>query len=276
MNDARKQQVEERHIATLSAFVLRARRVEAHSLAVDKALLQKLWRMEVTYQFVAAENQGYLIQVLPPEEQVESAAARVRPLILQEDSVHYIKVLNALGYFAKDSGDEKLRNALAAIRSDWNRIQPKGKNILGASTQIEDADGNKSEFLSDTELAFAYIYGDIVHNDVDRLAATKMHGVKERFKAAAPIVGFIMVLTIATLNVTRNMRTTGLLELPEELFTEDVVVSETVFRNKARAWSAPVGTPLHEEFGGERESVDSATSPSDAWQEQKASGEPTL
>ena len=278
MDDARKQQVEERHIAVISAFVLRARRVEAHSLAADKALLHKLSTMEMTYQFVAAENQGYLIQVLPPEEQVESAAARVRPLLLQEDGVHYIKVLNALGYFAKDSPDAKLRNSLAAIRSDWNRIQPKGKDILGASTQIEDADGNRSEFLSDTELAFAYIYGDVVHNDLDRLASTKMHGVKERFKAAAPIVCFIMVLAIATLNVTRNMRKAGLLELPEELFTEDVAVTETVFRNEARAWSAPIGTPLPEEFGGAGESLDSAISPTDAWQEQeqeqKASGEP--
>ncbi|MDJ0325511.1 hypothetical protein QMG61_17260, partial [Cryobacterium sp. PH31-AA6] len=68
---------------------------------------------------------------------------------------------------------------------------------------------------------------------------------------------------------------TGLVELPEELFTEDVVVTETVFRNEARAWSAPVGTPLPGEFGGAGASVDSATSPTDAWQEQKASGEPT-
>lgn len=258
MDDARKQRIEERHIAVISAFVLRARRVEAHSLAADKAVLHKLSTMQMTYQFDAAQNQGYLVQVLPPEEQVESAAARVRPLLLQEDIVHYIKVLNALGYFAKDSPDTKLRNALAEIRSDWNRIQPKGKDILGASTQIEDADGNKSEFLSDTELAFAYIYGDVVHNDLDRLAPTKMHGVKERFKAAAPIVCFIMVLTIATLNATRLMRKAGLLELPEELFTEDVVVTETVFRNEARAWSAPVGTPLPEEFWGAGENVDSA------------------
>jgi hypothetical protein len=268
MDADRKLLVEDRHIATLSAFVLRARRVESHSLALDKVLLHKLSRMEMTYQFVASENQGYLIQVLPPEEQIESAAARVRPLLLQEEAVHYIKVLNALGYFAKESADEKLRNALAAIRSDWNRIKPRGKDILGASTQIEDADGNKSEFLSDTELAFAYIYGDVVHNDLDRIAATNMHGVKERFKAAAPIVGYIMVLTIATLNVTRNMMKAGLVELPNHLLTDEVVVAETVFRNEARAWSAPLGTPLPRDFGGPGESTQTAESAANTWHEQ--------
>jgi len=268
MDDDRKLLVEDRHIATLSAFVLRARRVESHSLALDKVLLHKLSRMEMTYQFVASENQGYLVQVLPPEEQIESAAARVRPLLLQEEAVHYIKVLNALGYFAKESADEKLRNALVAIRADWNRIKPRGKDILGASTQIEDADGNKSEFLSDTELAFAYIYGDVVHNDLDRIAATTMHGVKERFKAAAPIVGYIMVLTIATLNVTRNMLKAGLVELPHHLLTDEVVVAETVFRNEARAWSAPLGTPLPRDFGGHEESTQTAESDANTWHEQ--------
>jgi hypothetical protein len=251
MDEAHKQLVEGRHLATLSAFVLRARRIEAHSLAADKLALRKLSTMEMTLQFRPGEVHGFLLQTLPPEEQLESAAARVRPLILQDDDVHYAKVLKALGYFAKASPDETLRNAIAAIRSDWNRIQPKGKNILGAGTQIEDADGNKSKFLSDTELAFAYIYGDVVHTDSTRLAATRMHGVKERFKAAAPVVGFMMVLTIATLNLTRRMRTAGLLELPEDLFTEEVVVTETTFRNEVRAWSAPLGTPIPQEFGGD-------------------------
>lgn len=268
MDAARKQQLEERYLATLSAFVLRARRVEAHSLAADKKALHTLSQKQFTMQFKAGEEHGWLIQTLPPEEQLESAAARVRPLILQDDDVHYVKVLNALGYFAKDSPDDKLRAAIASIRSDWNRIQPKGKDILGSSTQIEDAEGNKSEFLSDTELGFAYIYGDVVHNDADRLAATKMHGVKERFKAAAPIVGFIMVLTIATLNLTRNMLTAELMELPEELFTEEVVVTETVFRNETLMWSAPVGTPSPQEFGGEGESAHSPTSPASSWQEE--------
>lgn len=62
-------------------------------------------------------------------------------------------------------------------------------------------------------------------------------------------MGFIMVLTIATLNATRATRKAGPLDLPEELFTEKVVVTETVFRNEATTWAAPTGTPLPEERG---------------------------
>jgi hypothetical protein len=274
MDATRKQQVEESHIVVLSAFVLRARRVEAHSLAADEAALWKLFRKEMIIQFAPRENKSYLTQVLPPEEQVESAAARVRPLILQDDPVHYSKVMSALGYFSKDSPDKQLRDDVASVRSDWNRVQPRGKGILGAAVQIEDAEGNKSEFISDMELGFAYIYGDVVHNDADRLLATEMHGIKERFKAAAPLVALIMVLAKVTLNLTRSMREAGLVELPDALFTADVVVTETVFRNEARVWSAPVGTPIPQELEGDGESLDGATSAADAWQEQGAGDEP--
>lgn len=242
------EEVIERHRRTLNAFVLRARRVEAHSLASDPEVLQKLASAEMKLEYVVQENQAYLRQSLPPEEQVESAAARVRPLILENDEVHYIKVMNALGYFARDSPDERLREAIAAIRTGWTRVQPRGTTVLGSSVQIEDPDGNRSDFLSDTELAFAWIYGDVVHNDADRLEATKMHGVKERFRAAAPIVGYIMVLTKATLNVTRRLVQDGLVDLDQDVLTADVTVKETEFRYPTEAWIAPVGTPLPVRF----------------------------
>lgn len=82
-----------------------------------------------------------------------------------------------------------------------------------------------------------------------------MFGVKGRFKAAAPVVGLIMVFTLATLNLTRRCVKAGLVPLPEEVFTDEVVVTETVFRNEARAYMAPVGTAppagIKEAFGSE-------------------------
>ena len=192
----KQQNLKARHTATLESFVLRARRIEAHSLASDKHALHKLSTMEFKVEFRPQEGKSYIVQELPPEEQVESAAARVRPLILQSEPTHYSKVIKALGYFVRD--DPELSTAVKAIRKDWERIQPNGTNHLGSYTQIQNAEGEQSALLSDTELAFAYIYGDVIHHDPARLASTKMFGVKERFKAATPIVAFMMVLSVAT------------------------------------------------------------------------------
>jgi hypothetical protein len=266
MDDARKQQVEEGHRKTLSAFVLRARRVEAHSLAADRDALQKLASVEMKMQFRVGEEMAVLVQRFPPEEQVESAAARVRPLILQGDPVHFAQVMIALNYFSKDSDDDSLKEGVVAVKKKWSRIKPRGKDMLGSSTQIEDAAGNKSDFLSDNELGFGWIYGDVVHADEDRREATKMHGVAERYKAAVPIVARIMIYTMVSLNLLRHMQKTGLLQLDEELFTEDVVVTETEFRSEMRAWFAPVGTPLPPEFGGVQQ--DTKTAPTDEQQGQ--------
>lgn len=153
--DERQQEVEDRHLKTLASFVLRARRIEAHSLAADKVKLQKLSSGEITIEVVPSEQKTYLIQELPPEEVIESAAARVRPLIMQDDPTHHSKVMSALGYFTRNSEDEKLRSLVATISAEWRRIKPKGSDILGSSLQMQNAEGVESEILSDMELAFA-------------------------------------------------------------------------------------------------------------------------
>jgi hypothetical protein len=238
---ARDQAVADRHVQVLSAFVLRARRVEAHSLAADLEVLRKLAAVEMTIQ-ITTEG-AFLSQTLPPEEQVESAAARVRPILLETEDVHYRKVMNALGFFARDAGTE-FAGKIAALRGEWARIQPRGTDVLGSSVQIQHPDGTRSDFLSDTELAFAWIYGDVVHNDAERLAATEMHGVENRYKAAAPLVARLVLLTLSTLGATRRLKVRGLIDLPDDLFETEVVVRETTFRNRVNVWTAPLGTPI--------------------------------
>ncbi|AQX82336.1 hypothetical protein BWO91_17630 [Plantibacter flavus] len=238
---AQGQSAAERHIQVLGAFVLRARRVEAHSLASD---VEALWKVSAVEMVIEVTREATFIrQTFPPEEQVESAAARVRPILLETEEVYHRKVMNALGFFARDAGAELIEK-IAALRREWTRIQPRGTNVLGSSVQMEHPDGTRSDFLSDTQLAFAWIYGDVVHNDSERLAATEMHGVEGRFKAAAPIVARLMLLTISTLNATRKLRTLGLIELPDALFEAEVVVRETTFRSRANVWTAPLGTPI--------------------------------
>lgn len=81
-------------IRLLERFVLRARIVQDHSLARDIGVLRNLAREQVkvviTRNLKTGETSTELKPVdLLPAEQVESAAARVRPVFLKKDKVHY-------------------------------------------------------------------------------------------------------------------------------------------------------------------------------------------
>ncbi|WP_406068757.1 hypothetical protein [Micromonospora sp. NBC_01638] len=110
------------------------------------------------------------IQEFPPEEQVESAAARVRPLILNDDPTHYGKALKALGYLLHITGaPEPVMQNLRGLKAEWTSIQPKGRDVRGYYLQVSKAGSGEFEQLTDNVLGFAWIYGDIVHADAERL-----------------------------------------------------------------------------------------------------------
>lgn len=118
---------EERHLKTLKSFVLRARRIRAHSLAKDAKLLTKLQNPQMKITHNPATGETKVSMELPPEEQVESAAARVRPLILNREDTYHAKVMNALMYFGQkaklsDTGMETLRE----MKRQWAATNPEG------------------------------------------------------------------------------------------------------------------------------------------------------
>lgn len=237
-------------LAILTTFVLRARRVAEHSLAKDVALLKALTARQITLQQEAGGL--FLIERRPPEEQLESAAARVRPLILQRESTYWSKVLNALGYFARDN--DKAMEYIASLRGAWRAISE--KDGAGASyVQTRSPDGTESRLTSDLELAYAYIYGDVIHHDEHRIAGVAGFDIQDRFHEAAPVIGRMIALTVNTLNLTRYLVRTDVVPLPPEVFSVEVIARDTDVRHPARAYVAPVGTEppssMDGEFSGE-------------------------
>lgn len=108
--------VRERQEQVLTAFVLRARRVRAHSLALDLPALRQMQHPQFTIIGRTDSRYVTLRTEYPPEEQVESAAARIRPLLLQGDDTHYGKAMSALLYFAKaDGADQEAIDGLKAL-----------------------------------------------------------------------------------------------------------------------------------------------------------------
>ncbi|MET7424970.1 hypothetical protein [Dactylosporangium sp. NPDC005555] len=232
-------QAERNAHAALAAFVPRARRVEAHSLAEDRDALLRLASMTFPAVLDRVTGVTTIIQQLPPEEVVESAAARVRPLILNEDPTFHAKVTSALGYLLRAaSAPQDVMDDLKGLRAEWAKIKPKGQDVRGYSLERSVAGSGVSERLADNVLGFAWIYGDLIHNDTERLAPTRSFGVVERFRAAVPLIAQIMMLTIATLHFTRIQHRNGLVPIDESLLEAPVVVTETTFRIQAQVFVA--------------------------------------
>jgi hypothetical protein len=269
------EELERRYRATLDAFIVRARRVEEHSLAQDRAALVKLAQVTFNVEMDASTGTTTFIQELPPEEQVESAAARIRPLILNDDPTYYAKAFKALSYLLDVAGAaEPVLKVLKGLRADWAAIRPKGRDLSAYSIEASMAGSADSELVTDNILGFAWLYGDVVHSDAERLKETHTFGVVERFRAAVPLVARIMMLTIADLNFIRFLNQQGLVVIDAPIFDRQVVVTETTFRQEAKVYvgeydaegqpvSIPRGgeepgehwKPLHEAFGRSAEGL---------------------
>jgi hypothetical protein len=244
-----------RHKRCLELFTVRARRVEAHSLARDKDELHRLATGNFDIEAHPETGQATLRRSFPPEEVVESAAARVRPFILDRDPIYHGKVTAALRAFAVGNG--RATAEVTKAKSWWKVIDPRSKQIRGYAIQRITADG-EADYVSDNVLAFAWIYGDTIHADEQSVARAAPFDVDERYQAAVPLVAGIMIRVIATLRMVEQFRKANIVELSQEIFTVPVVATAREVAQEAIIRVAPVGTPspgAGEEWGPEWQPV---------------------
>lgn len=233
-------EVLERHRRCLEAFVVRARRVEAHSLAADKDELHRLATANFDVTDKAESGEATLRRTFPPEEQVESAAARVRPFVLNRDPIHHAKVTAALGAF---TGTNDLAIAeVSKAKGWWKAIDPRSEHVRGYALQRTTVEG-VSDYVSDNVLAFAWIYGDTIDADERSLVRAAPFDVDDRFRAAVPLVAGIMIRVIGMLRMVEQFIKAGLVQLPPEVFTIPVVSTVRELTQRV-VLVAPPGTIL--------------------------------
>ncbi|MFE5494727.1 hypothetical protein ACFQ7Z_32875 [Streptomyces virginiae] len=234
-------EIEQRHRSNLEAFVLRARRVEEHSLAADWKGLVALGAGSMKVTVIG--EQAVLRQELPSEELVESATARVRPLLLEEDPCAYLKALAAVGYFCRDLPRET--SEVKAKRAEW-RARTKPAPDSGYTVMVGNTTTGQTASLTDHDLAWAWIYGDVVHHDPDKRRAADPFGLAERFRAAVPLITWAMVAAIELLNHIRALQHDGILDLSPDVLDQEVVLRSTTWEHTGLAHTAPPGTPAPE------------------------------
>lgn len=172
--------------ARLEPFIVRARRVKAHSLVRDVAGLKEL--AAVRFKFVVddlASGQGRRFAELADEEAIESLAARVRPVILEREPVHWAVVVKALRRLAHLRDDQVVQEELKRLKAAWKESDPSQGKGRFFYLQVGPADGSGLHTTrDDADLALGWVYGDLVHADAARRADLEQFGITSRFGAA--------------------------------------------------------------------------------------------
>ncbi|MFC9431671.1 hypothetical protein [Streptomyces sp. NPDC056987] len=230
---------EQKNQRCLEAYVVRARRVAEHSLAQDWDALVALTNPTIGVRFDNGEMR--IRHELPPEEVVESAAARIRPIILEKEDCFHMKALKALGYACRALPREA--EWVRAARAEWGRrVAPSTPADAAYRVLVSNSGTGEEHDLDAHRLAMAWIYGDVVHHDTERRREGDAFGLRDRFRAAVPLVAWTMVGTIELLHYIQALWEDGLLQLRKEVFDERVVLKSTVWEEPAQIYFAPVGT----------------------------------
>ncbi|WP_150109976.1 hypothetical protein [Crystallibacter crystallopoietes] len=217
--------------ALLQRFVLRARIVQDHSLADDIDQLRKMSREQINAVLTKDLRTGETgVELKPveliPTEQLESAAARVRPVFLKRDKVHYDQVLDAVATALKGhQGSSSLLGDVKELRKRFRQADPDYPH-----GQPQEAwEGGT---LTNKQLSGAWLYGHLLHEDQVRRSYSGGMYPEEMFLAAMRTVCSEMLAVIETLHLIEKLQVRGWLDLPETIFTEEVTV-------KATSWVQP-------------------------------------
>lgn len=224
----------------LARFVLRARIVQDHSLAQDIGVLKKLSTVELNFNIPKFNKEGGAnIDIadikVPHTEQIESAAARVRPVFLFSDGIFYADVLAFL--YEKIVDDNEKKKVLKLLREcqladpDYP-ISGKGKRA-----------GDRESGYSNKDLAGSWLYGSLLHDDENRRTFSDTTGIEHAYRAAVYSVPAMMLGVVRILHFIEPLVCDGKLNLDPELWKSDVTFKGTTlsFRGKVSVYVAEVG-----------------------------------
>lgn len=232
----------------LGRFVRRARRIEAHSLVQDKQVLQGLLEDNIRAEIPEDGSDITLRMALPDNEEVfESLAARVRPLLVKSESIFYKDMLSLLErrIRAVRAPDAAELARLDELRQTWAALVP-GDQVQVYEMRSEAADGTASSGpVPDALLADGWLYADLVHVDPQgRKQKTLGFGLQHRYAAGVKVFARVAWMTVATLRFVEELNEAGIVDVPEEAWTDEVVVGSTELVLRGSVYFAPVGTPF--------------------------------
>ena len=234
----------------LGRFVVRARRVEDHSL-VKSGDIECYATPEVTFNVTEAGNVSIQHHVCTDEEAIESLAARLRPFIVKSEPIYLLKILNAIcAQVPSESLSENEAEVLQTTRS-WFSHRYEKKDSERYGVQLIGKDGEPlTDLLSDALLAEAWIYTDAVHADPkgEKAAARKL-SYSDRYRAASSYSCEFASVIVDLLNLVCSLSERNLLQVPDSAWSEPVSYAEADKRDQEQivagsAYVFPIGTEI--------------------------------
>ena len=208
----------------LSRFVLRARRLQAHSLMQHPVIMNP--NVHEHFPPGGFRRHGQFVQMLPPEEAFESLVARLRPFILENDGINVGVALDLLCRVIANEGTTAYGGELEALETRWRTFRSEASTLhmLGPNGLI-----------SSKKLAKAWLYTESVHSD---------EGLHRKY-GTIPRVSLFMVavshyataanIVMATLDLARKVSDAGIIVLPPHSFQEGVTVETSPVSSKRGA-----------------------------------------
>lgn len=181
------------------------------------------FKIHVTKNNTTGESTEILSQNFPPEEALESLAARLRPLIVESEPVYYSHVLDSIEQevdaadFLRVSGEP-----MQWWRDQWTRIVDRNSQVPQAFMLMTDG-GN----MTDRQIMYAWLYSDLVHADDAEVRHNVVDlNIQERFWCAAASVVRTAAQAEDTLALIRELTASNLLHLDPSIWQTPVHVTD--------------------------------------------------
>lgn len=180
---------------------------------------------------------------LPPEESMESFAARVRPFTMAREPVHWAKVIDALERLLDQHTLTQVVD-LDDLRNHWTRIA-EGKRKESHAYFFATENGR----MSDVQIADLWLNSDALHSQTIESAIGNDTDLDQRYRAGAGVYARIGACVEDTFNVIAGLFDMGLIEMDMEVFTTQVTASPKYELN-GQVFISPEGVPFPTDFSG--------------------------
>lgn len=235
-------------VRLLADAVRRLRRIAEHPLAKqdEGEFLKKLYTVETKAQ-VRSDGTATMRNPLPDEVQFESLATRVRVFMLSRDRLYFGKVFDALERMTV--GDQRAHEVNQNLRDGWAKATDRTSRTRAYRIIQQDmASAGEAEQAHDVDLAFAWLYQDVAHGDEP---STGSIGILYRYQAAVGVFSHVAVMALHTLAYIKQLVEAGVVQVPVEAFTDQVIVTDTEVVIEGKIYESEVGADLGDfELGG--------------------------
>lgn len=234
----------------LGRFVVRARRVEDHSL-VKSADVKRYATPKATLSVNETGNMSIQHHVCTNEESIESLATRLRPFIVASEPIYLPNILDAIYTQAPNKSLSENEAEILETTKSWflHRYEKKDSKRYGVQLMREDGEP-LTDLLSDALLAEAWIYTDAVHADPKgkKIEAQKLN-YPDRYRAASSYFCEFASIIINLLNLVRSLSEKSLLKVPDSCWSEPVSYAEAENNKQDQiitgsAYIFPLGTEI--------------------------------